>query len=196
MSVRFKNGRGEKNRFKTFVYSELREPLACRRSKNVKVARLQSEFCTKDVFRATNFLTKNAPKLSPKILEPLFCGSEKNPRENSLQIFPLNFPNFPAKNQNKFTDELLQERREEKTLACRGWRVGVCVSALLSPRHHSIQNPYSQQDSAKVSSLLSRQVKCVFLGRQGCRTKVSQKVLRFIDTEIARKTTRNVPNKC
>ena len=28
--------------------------------------------------------------------------------------FPLNFPNFPAKNQKKFTNELLQERRKNK----------------------------------------------------------------------------------
>ena len=31
----------------------------------VKVAGLQSEFFTKDFFRATNFLTKNAPKFPP-----------------------------------------------------------------------------------------------------------------------------------
>ena len=40
----------------------------------VKVARLQSEFCTKDFFEPQIFLR-----------EPLFCGSEKSP-ENSLQI--------------------------------------------------------------------------------------------------------------
>ena len=49
------------------------------------VARLQSEFCTKDVFRATNFLTKNAPKFSPKILSLCSVGQKKSP-ENSLQI--------------------------------------------------------------------------------------------------------------
>ena len=78
-----------------------------------KVARLQSEFCTKDFFRATNFLTKNAPKFPPNFFEPLFCGSEKIPGKFPPN-FPLNFPNFPAKNQKKFTDELLQERRENK----------------------------------------------------------------------------------
>ena len=36
-----------------------------KRSHHIKVARLQSEFCTKVFFRATNFLTKNAPKISP-----------------------------------------------------------------------------------------------------------------------------------
>ena len=53
--------------------------------KNVKVARLQSEFCTKDFFRATNFLTKNAPKFSPKFLSLCSVGQKKSP-ENSLQI--------------------------------------------------------------------------------------------------------------
>ena len=31
-----------------------------------ELIRLQSEFCTEDFFRAANFLTKNAPKISPK----------------------------------------------------------------------------------------------------------------------------------
>ena len=76
----------------------------------VKVARLQSEFCTKDFFRATNFVTKNAPKISPKLLSLCSVGSE-NPAKFP-QNFPLKFPNFPPKNQKKITDELLQERRE------------------------------------------------------------------------------------
>ena len=51
----------------------------------IKVARLQSEFCTKDFFRATNFVTKNAPKFSPKFLKLCSVGQKKSP-ENSLQI--------------------------------------------------------------------------------------------------------------
>ena len=51
----------------------------------IKVARLQSEFNTKDFFRATNFRTKNAPKFSPKILSLCSVGQKKSP-ENSLQI--------------------------------------------------------------------------------------------------------------
>ena len=51
----------------------------------LKVARLQSEFCTKDFLRATNFLTKNAPKFSPKFLSLCSVGQKKSP-ENSLQI--------------------------------------------------------------------------------------------------------------
>ena len=45
----------------------------------VKVARLQSEFCTKD------FSREKCSELFSEIFEPLFCGSEKIP-ENSLQI--------------------------------------------------------------------------------------------------------------
>ena len=79
----------------------------------VRVARLQSEFCTKDFFRATNFLTKNAPKFSPIFLSLCSMGQKKNPGKFPPN-FPLKFPNFPAKNQKKITDELLQERREKK----------------------------------------------------------------------------------
>ena len=80
--------------------------------KLVKVARLQSEFCTNDFFRATNFLTKNAPKFSPKILSLCSVGQKKSP-ENSLQISHSKFP--CEKNPKKITDELLQERREKNS---------------------------------------------------------------------------------
>ena len=52
---------------------------------SLKVARLQSEFCTEDFFRATNFRTKNAPKIPPKCLSLCSVGQKKSP-ENSLQI--------------------------------------------------------------------------------------------------------------
>ena len=75
------------------------------------MARLQSEVCTTcSYFWATNFLTKNAPKFPPIVLSLLFCGSEKNPAK-FLPNFP---PNFPVKNQKTFTNELLQERRENR----------------------------------------------------------------------------------
>ena len=64
----------------------------------------RAKFGTKNVFGATNFLTKNAPKFSPESFEPLFCGSEKIPQNSP--------PNFPLKKQDNFTDELLQARRE------------------------------------------------------------------------------------
>ena len=67
-------------------------------------------FARKIFFRATNFLTKNAPKNSPKCLSLCSVG-QKNPGKIPPN-FPLNFPNFPAKNQKKITDELLQERRK------------------------------------------------------------------------------------
>ena len=77
--------------------NSLKVPWQC-----LKVARLQSEFCTKDFFRATNFLTKNAmlSENFPEMFDPLFCGSEKIPGKFPPN-FPLNFRNFPAKNQKK-----------------------------------------------------------------------------------------------
>ena len=54
------------------------------------------------------FSYEKCSEIFPEFIEPLFCGSEKNPAK-----FPPNFPpNFPAKNQKKITDELLQGRRE------------------------------------------------------------------------------------
>ena len=68
-------------------------------------------FARKIFVRATNFLTKNAPKLSPNFLSLCSVGQKKIPGKFPPN-FPLNFPNFPAKNQKKITNELLQERRE------------------------------------------------------------------------------------
>ena len=80
------------------------------RQKNVKVARLQSEFCTKDIFFSSHeFSYEKCSEIFPENFEPLFCGSEKIPGKFPPN-FPLNFPNFPAKNRKKITDELLQER--------------------------------------------------------------------------------------
>ena len=45
--------------------------------------------------------------------------------------FPLNFPNFPAKNQKKFTDELLQERRENGFRSARQMLCGEASRKLL-----------------------------------------------------------------
>ena len=83
-------------------------------NKFLKVARLQSEFCTKDFFRATNFVTKNAPKFSPKFLSLCSVGQKKSRKIPSK--FPTKLSKFPCekkKKKNKFTDELLQERREK-----------------------------------------------------------------------------------
>ena len=65
----------------------------------VKVARLQSEFCTKDFFRATNFLTKNAPKFSPKFLSLCSVG-QKNPQKIPSK-FPTKFSKFPCEKSKK-----------------------------------------------------------------------------------------------
>ena len=54
-----------------------------------KVARLQSEFRTKDFLLSYEFSYEKCPEISPDFFEPLFCGSEKiplNSRQNSHQI--------------------------------------------------------------------------------------------------------------
>ena len=73
----------------------------------LRVARLQNEFSTKNVFRATKFLTENAPKFSPNFLSLYFVG-QKNPQNPPAKL-PAKFPSQKAK---KITDELLQERSE------------------------------------------------------------------------------------
>ena len=65
----------------------------------VKAARLQSEFCTKDFFRATSFLTKNAPKLSPKSLSLCSVGQKKSRKSPSK--LPTNFSKFPCEKSKK-----------------------------------------------------------------------------------------------
>ena len=99
-----------------------------------KVARLQSEFCTKDLFSSHEFSYEKCSEIFPEIFEPLFCGSEKIPGKFPPNL-PLNFPNFPAKNQKKFTDELLQERRENAfsdfgSMACELPRISLCSTSL------------------------------------------------------------------
>ena len=58
----------------------------------VKVARLQSEFCTKDFFSGYEISYEKCSEIFPESSEPLFCGSEKIP-ENSLQISHQIFQN-------------------------------------------------------------------------------------------------------
>ena len=71
----------------------------------------RANFGPKDFFELRIFLTKNAPKFFLEIFEPLFCRSRRNPTK-----FQPNFPQiFPSKHMKKITDELLQERRENKT---------------------------------------------------------------------------------
>ena len=63
--------------------------------------------------RATNFVTKNAPKFSPKFLSLCSVGQKKSRKIPSK--FPAKFSKFPCEiKKKKFTDELLQERREPK----------------------------------------------------------------------------------
>ena len=65
-----------------------------------KVARLQSEFCTKDFVSSHEFSYEKCSEIFPENFEPFFCGSEKIPGKFPPN-FPLNFLNFPAKNQKK-----------------------------------------------------------------------------------------------
>ena len=76
--------------------------------KSIRVARLQSKFCTKK-FSSYEFSYEKCWKF----LSLYSVGQKKFP-QNSPQNFPPNFQNFPAKNKKKFTDELLQDRREKK----------------------------------------------------------------------------------
>ena len=75
------------------------------------VARLHNEVGTKYFFRGTNFLTKNAPIISPKCCSLYLVGPK-------IPQIPAKFPaTFPSQNQ-KITDELLQERREKNMNYC------------------------------------------------------------------------------
>ena len=65
----------------------------------LKVARLQSEFCTKEFFRATNFVTKNAPKFSPNFLSLCSVG-QKNSRKIPSK-FPTKSSKFPCETLKK-----------------------------------------------------------------------------------------------
>ena len=72
------------------------------------LACLQCEVCTNDFFLSYDFLTKNGSKISPKLLSlSLFCGSKKSRKIPTT---------FPCENLRKFTDVLLEDRRENKVL--------------------------------------------------------------------------------
>ena len=60
-----------------------------------RVARLQNEVGTKDVFRVTNFLTKNAPKFSPNFLSLCFVGPKKSRKIPAK--FPAKLPSPKSK---------------------------------------------------------------------------------------------------
>ena len=99
--IRSKTSVNPPNRVKTSIVARTSRRMSMTKLRSehlLKVARLQSEFCTKDFFRATNFFTKNAPKFSPKFLteifEPLFRGSEKSRKIPSK--FPTEFSKFPC----------------------------------------------------------------------------------------------------
>ena len=72
-----------------------------------KVARLQSELCTKDLFEL-RILRKMLRTYAPKLLSPYFLVGPKKSRKIPAKI-PVK---FPCEINKKFTDELLQESRE------------------------------------------------------------------------------------
>ena len=49
-----------------------RESTEQKKGKSLKVARLQSEFCTKEIFLSYEFSYEKCPEISPEIFEPLF----------------------------------------------------------------------------------------------------------------------------
>ena len=90
-------------------------------------------FARKIFFSSHEFSYEKCSEIFPEIFEPLFCGSEKIPGKFPPN-FPQNFPNFPAKNQKKFTDELLQERRENHVLGIDlGGLPKVVLAGVLTP---------------------------------------------------------------
>ena len=82
--------------------------------KSVRVARLQSEFCTKDFFWATNFLTKNAPKFPPKFLS-LYSVGQKNSRQIPAK-FPTKFLKFPCEKKKKSPTSFCRSAGRKKWL--------------------------------------------------------------------------------
>ena len=81
---------------------EPRERAARLQSEIVRVAVLQNKVCTKDFVRGTNYLTKNAPKFSPKVLSLYFVG-QKNSPQNSFQISrKISLPKMKKKSPTSF----------------------------------------------------------------------------------------------
>ena len=85
--------------------------------KSLKVAQLQSEFW-RDLFLLRIFLQKMV-RNTPRKCWAFIVWVRRNPTK-----FP---PNISAKNQEKFTDELLQESREKKSSFCGSWLAIVVV---------------------------------------------------------------------
>ena len=121
-----------------------------RRGEIVKVARLQSEFCTKDFFRATNFLRKMLRNFPRKFWAFVLWVRKKKKTGKFPPNFPLNFPNFPAK-----------IKKNSPTSFCRSAgrrnRQGVRLQCLPArphskhiwniPSHNLLQTNYCSQNS-------------------------------------------------
>ena len=77
----------------------------------IKVARLQSEFCAKEFFLELRIFLRKMLRNFPRNFRAFVLWVRKNPTKIPTK-FPTRFPKLPCENPKKFTDELLQERRE------------------------------------------------------------------------------------
>ena len=103
------------------------------------MARLQSEFCTKDFFLSYEFSYEKCPAILPEIFEPYSVGQKKIPAKFPPN-FPPNFPNFHAKSLKKITGELLQERREKKSRLSLIWWVVAVFSSMECPPSSDVRD--------------------------------------------------------
>ena len=91
-----------------------------RKGELFKVARLQNEFSTKDFFRATNFLTKNAPKFSPIFLSLCSVGQKKSRKIPSK--FPTKFSKFPCEKSKKIHRRASAGAQEGRAFQMDAWK--------------------------------------------------------------------------
>ena len=67
-----------------------------------RVAHLQNEVCAKDLFRGTNFLTKNAPNFSLIGFSLYLVGPKKKEKKKKQRKIPAKFPaKFPSPKSKK-----------------------------------------------------------------------------------------------
>ena len=83
------------------------------------------------IFSSHEFSYEKCSEIFPENFEPLFCGSEKIPGKFPPN-FPLNSPNFPAKNQKK---------KNSQTSFCRSAGRNLCLPLLVLGKAVSDCNP-------------------------------------------------------
>ena len=135
----------------------------------VKVARLQSEFCTKDFFRATNFLTKNAPKFSPKCLSLCSVGQKKSQKIPSK--FPTKFSKFPCE----------KSKKKSPTSFCRSAGRSSCVVAVHPCSRASLQTTSQPSGLYELSASQSREKPRIFTRAGGFKCLMNQPFFPRLD---------------